>query len=76
MPNSTSIVNDTRFNLLPVTSLFFYTREKKKKRLTFFSRRRSLFVLGIVFNKVIVTTLKYTPMVFSAQIPYKEVAGK
>lgn len=29
-----------------------------------------------VFNKVIVTTLKYTPMVFSAQIPYKEVAGK
>ncbi|GAA5942934.1 mRNA-binding ribosome synthesis protein NOC2 [Sporobolomyces koalae] len=29
-----------------------------------------------VFNKLIVTTLKYTPMVFSAQIPYKEVAGK
>ncbi|GAA5993983.1 hypothetical protein JCM5350_008014 [Sporobolomyces pararoseus] len=29
-----------------------------------------------VFNKLIVTTLKYTPMVFSAQIPYKEVSGK
>ncbi|GAA6019693.1 hypothetical protein JCM11491_004887 [Sporobolomyces phaffii] len=29
-----------------------------------------------VFNKLVVTTLKYTPMVFSAQIPYKEVAGK
>ncbi|GAA5900855.1 mRNA-binding ribosome synthesis protein NOC2 [Sporobolomyces salmoneus] len=29
-----------------------------------------------VFNKLVVTTLKYTPMVFSAQIPYKEVSGK
>ncbi|GAA6060325.1 hypothetical protein JCM10212_000422 [Sporobolomyces blumeae] len=29
-----------------------------------------------VFNKLIVTALKYTPMVFSAQVPYKEVNGK
>ncbi|GAA5877884.1 hypothetical protein JCM1840_002936 [Sporobolomyces johnsonii] len=29
-----------------------------------------------VFNKLIVTTLKYTPVVFAAQVPFKEVNGK
>jgi len=61
--------NDTRFNLQQVRLLLsplfsaFDTDE--------------LFLNAVsVFNKLIVTTLKYTPMVFSAQVPYKEVSGK
>lgn len=29
-----------------------------------------------VFNKLIVTALKYTPVVLAQHVPYKEVAGK
>lgn len=29
-----------------------------------------------VYNKLIVTTLKYTPVVLAQHVPYKEVGGK